>query len=303
MESVMRVIREQPSAPPSAPPRVERVAVIGAGTMGHGIAGQAALCGLDVRLFDPSDAALDAALARVADSYAKGVERGKLSAEERAAALGRLRAARGGAAAAAEGADLVIEAIPERLELKRALFAEVEPAVAPSALLASNTSSLSITRIAEGLARPARLLGMHFFNPVAVMPLLELVRGAETSDEAIAAARAVGERLQKTCIVVKDSPGFATSRLGIALGNEAMRMLEEGVASAEDIDRAMVLGYKHPIGPLALTDLVGLDVRLSISEHLRRELGADTFTPPQILRDKVARGELGKKVGRGFYTY
>ena len=287
----------------ATPHGVRRVTVIGAGTMGHGIAGQAALCGFEVRLFDPSDAALEAGLARVRDIYAKGVERGKLSAEERDAALGRLSAARGGAAAAAEGADLVIEAIPERLELKRALFAEVEPAVAPGALLASNTSSLSISAIAEGVAAPERLLGMHFFNPVAVMPLLELVRGARTSDESVARARALGESLQKTCIVVKDSPGFATSRLGIALGNEAMRMFEEGVASAEDIDRAMVLGYKHPIGPLALTDLVGLDVRLSISEHLHRELGTDTFKPPQVLRDKVARGELGKKVGRGFYTY
>jgi 3-hydroxybutyryl-CoA dehydrogenase len=280
--------------------------------MGHGIAGQAALCGFEVRLFDPSEDALEGGLARIAEIYSKGVERGKVSAEAREGALARLSGVRGGAGAggaragaalASEGADLVIEAIPERVELKRALFAEVEPAVAPGALLASNTSSLSISSIAEGLAHPERLLGMHFFNPVAVMPLLELVRGAQTSDEAVRRARAVGEALQKTCIVVKDSPGFATSRLGIALGNEAMRMFEEGVASAEDIDRAMVLGYKHPIGPLALTDLVGLDVRLSISEHLHRELGSDTFKPPQILRDKVARGELGKKVGRGFYPY
>lgn len=293
------------AATTAAEPRhgVRRVTVIGAGTMGHGIAGQAALCGFEVRLFDPSDDALEAGLARVREIYTKGVERGKLSAEERDGALGRLSAARGGAALAAEGADLVVEAIPERLELKRALFAEVEPAVAPGALLASNTSSLSISAIAEGVAAPERLLGMHFFNPVAVMPLLELVRGARTSDESVARARALGDALQKTCIVVKDSPGFATSRLGIALGNEAMRMFEEGVASAEDIDRAMVLGYRHPIGPLALTDLVGLDVRLSISEHLHRELGTDTFKPPQVLRDKVARGELGKKVGRGFYDY
>jgi 3-hydroxybutyryl-CoA dehydrogenase len=282
---------------------VRRVTVIGAGTMGHGIAGQAALCGFEVRLFDPSDAALEGGLAKIAESYAKGVERGKLSAEAREGALSRLSAARGGAGSASAGADLVIEAIPERLELKRALLSEVAPAVSARALLASNTSSLSISALAEGVAHPERVIGMHFFNPVAIMPLLELVRGERTSDEVVARARALGEALQKTCIVVKDSPGFATSRLGIALGNEAMRMFEEGVASAEDIDRAMVLGYKHPIGPLALTDLVGLDVRLSISEHLHRELGADTFQPPQVLRDKVARGELGKKVGRGFYTY
>jgi 3-hydroxybutyryl-CoA dehydrogenase len=204
---------------------------------------------------------------------------------------------------AVEGADLVVEAVPERLELKRAIFAEVEPLVASTTLLASNTSSLSITKIAEGLTHPERFIGMHFFNPVMIMTLLELVRGEATSDESVALAHEVGERLLKTCIVVKDSPGFATSRLGIALGNEAMRMFEEGVASAQDIDLAMTLGYKHPIGPLALTDLVGLDVRLSISEHLHRELGTDTFKPPQILKDKVAAGELGKKVGRGFYTY
>jgi 3-hydroxybutyryl-CoA dehydrogenase len=204
---------------------------------------------------------------------------------------------------ACEGATLVIEAAPERLDLKRKIFAEVEEVVSEQTLLATNTSSLSIDKIAEGLKYPQRFIGMHFFNPVAVMPLLELVRGSQTSDETVEISRRLGEDLLKTPIVVKDSPGFATSRLGITLGNEAMRIFEEGVASAEDIDRAMVLGYRHPIGPLALTDLVGLDVRLAISEYLHSQLGTDTFKPPQVLKDKVARGELGKKSGQGFYEY
>jgi 3-hydroxybutyryl-CoA dehydrogenase len=201
------------------------------------------------------------------------------------------------------GADLIVEAVPEKMELKRELFARVEAAAPAHALLGSNTSSLSITEIAAATKSPQRVVGLHFFNPVAVMPLLEIVRGEHTSAETLAAVRAFGERIEKTCIVVRDSPGFATSRLGIALGNEAMRMYEEGVASAEDIDKAMVLGYRHPIGPLALTDLVGLDVRLAISEHLHRELGTDTFRPPQILRRMVRAGKLGKKTGEGFYKY
>ena len=281
----------------------QHVTVIGAGTMGHGIAAQAARCGLSVHLFDPQPEALSRGLEQVHSLYQKALSREKMTAEEVEQALARLEGSSESLAVALEGADLVIEAVPERLELKRAIFAEVEPLVSSACLLASNTSSLSISSIAEGLEHPARFLGMHFFNPVMIMTLLEVVRGEHTSDESVTRALSLGERLLKTCITVQDSPGFATSRLGIALGNEAMRMFEEGVASAKDIDTAMTLGYKHPIGPLALTDLVGLDVRLSISEHLYKELGTDTFKPPQILREKVARGELGKKVGRGFYTY
>lgn len=281
--------------------------VIGAGTMGHGIAGQAARCGAQVKLFDTSIEALERGLSQIERSYQKAIEKSKMSKEEVTAARARISLASLNEAQplsnACSGATLVIEAAPESLDLKRTIFAEVEAAVDQHTLLASNTSSLSIDRIAEGLRHPERFIGMHFFNPVAVMKLLELVRGSQTSDETVARAQYVGEQLLKTPIVVKDSPGFATSRLGIALGNEAMRIFEEGVASAKDIDTAMVLGYRHPIGPLALTDLVGLDIRLAISEYLYQQLGTDTFKPPQILKDKVARGELGKKSGQGFYEY
>jgi 3-hydroxybutyryl-CoA dehydrogenase len=281
--------------------------VIGAGTMGHGIAGQAARCGAQVKLYDTNIEALERGLSHIERSYNKAIQKGKMSAEEVKAARARISLASleedQPLSRACEGATLVIEAAPERLDLKRKIFAEVEEVVSEQTLLATNTSSLSIDKIAEGLKYPQRFIGMHFFNPVAVMPLLELVRGSQTSDETVEISRRLGEDLLKTPIVVKDSPGFATSRLGITLGNEAMRIFEEGVASAEDIDRAMVLGYRHPIGPLALTDLVGLDVRLAISEYLHSQLGTDTFKPPQVLKDKVARGELGKKSGQGFYEY
>jgi 3-hydroxybutyryl-CoA dehydrogenase len=279
-----------------------RVVVIGAGTMGHGIAGQAARFGYDVVLNDIDDARVQKGLSAIEAVYRAGVDKGKLAAADADAARGRLRGASDLEAAVAS-ADLVVEAVPENMELKRALFARVEAAAPATALLGTNTSSLSVTEIAAAVKAPERVVGLHFFNPVAVMPLLEIVRGEYTSDAALEAARAFGARIEKTCIVVRDSPGFATSRLGIALGNEAMRMFEEGVASAEDIDRAMVLGYRHPIGPLALTDLVGLDVRLAITEHLHRELGTDTFKAPKVLRRMVRAGKLGKKSGQGFYTY
>ena len=281
---------------------IRRVVVIGAGTMGHGIAGQAARFGYDVVLNDIDDARVNKGLSAIEAVYRAGVDKGKLAAADAEAARARLRGASDLEGAVA-GADLVVEAVPESMDLKRALFARVEAAAPASALLGTNTSSLSVTEIAAAVKAPERVVGLHFFNPVAVMPLLEIVRGEYTSDAAIEAARAFGARIEKTCIVVRDSPGFATSRLGIALGNEAMRMFEEGVASAEDIDRAMVLGYRHPIGPLALTDLVGLDVRLAITEHLHRELGTDTFKAPKVLRRMVRAGKLGKKSGQGFYTY
>ena len=246
--------------------------VIGAGTMGHGIAGQAARCGAQVKLYDTSAEALERGLGQIERIYQKALKKGKMSAEEIVSARSRISLAslegEGALSRACQGATLVIEAAPEHLDLKRAIFAEVEAAVSDDALLATNTSSLSIDKIATDLQHPQRFIGMHFFNPVAIMPLLELVRGSQTSEETVTLAQHLGEALLKTPIVVKDSPGFATSRLGITLGNEAMRIYEEGVASAEDIDRAMVLGYRHPIGPLALTDLVGLDVRLAISEYL-----------------------------------
>jgi 3-hydroxybutyryl-CoA dehydrogenase len=281
---------------------IKSIAVLGAGTMGHGIAGQAARFGYSVVLNDVDETRVQKGLEGIRGVFQTGVAKGKLTAADAEAALGRIRLDTSVEGAVA-GADLIVEAVPEKMELKRELFARVEAAAPAHALLGSNTSSLSITEIAAATKSPQRVVGLHFFNPVAVMPLLEIVRGEHTSAETLAAVRAFGERIEKTCIVVRDSPGFATSRLGIALGNEAMRMYEEGVASAEDIDKAMVLGYRHPIGPLALTDLVGLDVRLAISEHLHRELGTDTFRPPQILRRMVRAGKLGKKTGEGFYKY
>lgn len=283
-------------------PQISTIAVLGAGTMGHGIAGQAARFGYDVILNDVDSASAQSGLAGIRAVYKTGVDRGKMSAADAEAALGRIRLETR-IESAVEGVDLVVEAVPEKMELKRAIFARLEAAAPAHAIFGSNTSSLSITEIGSATKTPQRVVGLHFFNPVAVMPLLEIVRGEHTSPETLAAVRAFGERIEKTCIVVRDSPGFATSRLGIALGNEAMRMFEEGVASAEDIDKAMVLGYRHPIGPLALTDLVGLDVRLAISEHLHRELGTDTFRAPQILRRMVRAGNLGKKTGQGFYKY
>jgi 3-hydroxybutyryl-CoA dehydrogenase len=230
------------------------------------------------------------------------VAKGKVEAADRDRTLEAIAPAGELEAAVAE-ADVVVEAAPEELDLKRALFARLAQATPGHALLGSNTSSLSISAIAAGCGAEGRVIGLHFFNPVPVMTLLEIVHGERTSEDSVAAARAFGRRLGKDPILVRDSPGFATSRLGVLLGLEAMRMLEQGVASAEDIDKAMELGYRHPMGPLKLTDLVGLDVRLAIAEHLHRELGTETFAPPAILRELVAAGKLGRKSGQGFYTH
>ena len=279
----------------------DKVAVIGAGTMGNGIAQVCAAAGYAVAVSDVSAPSIERARKAVAASLVRIVAKGKLTAEQRDAALGRITWGASLADAAA-GAAVVVEAVPERVELKLETFRALDAAAPKDALLGSNTSSLSITEIAGVLADPSRLVGMHFFNPVPVMELLEVVRGLRTSDDAIARAQAFAQRIGKTAIVVKDFPGFATSRLGVALGAEAMRMLEQGVASAEDIDRAMVLGYRHPMGPLRLTDLVGLDVRLAILEHLHREVG-EQFRPPPLLRQMVRAGKLGKKSGEGFYKW
>ena len=279
-----------------------RIAIIGAGTMGHGIAQVAVLAGFEVRLCDAAPGVLDRAQAQIRAGLEKTIEKGKLDAAGRDAALARLATA-SDVRSAVRDADLVIEAIPERIELKRDLFATLEEAAPASALLASNTSSLRIGAIAEGRRRPERILGMHFFNPVPVMALLEIVVHPGTAPEALEQARAIGERLGKTCIVVQDSPGFASSRLGIALGLEAIRMVEQGVASPQDIDTAMELGYRHPMGPLRLTDVVGLDVRLAIAESLHRELQSEAFRPPRLLVEMVREGRLGKKSGRGFYEW
>lgn len=281
---------------------IRRVAVIGAGTMGHGIAYVATAAGFDVRLADADPRTLATGIRRIQEAFDKAIERGKATPETRHAGLARLTSA-ASALEAVQDADLVIEAVPERLELKQSIFRDLERSVALTAIFGSNTSSLSITRIADGLRHPERVVGLHFFNPVPVMKLLEIVRGERTSDTVVDAARAFATSLGKTPIVVRDSPGFATSRLGVVLGLEAIRMLEQGVASAEDIDRAMELGYNHPMGPLRLTDVVGLDVRLAIAEHLHATLGDDTYDPPALLRRLVSEGKLGKKSGQGFYAW
>jgi 3-hydroxybutyryl-CoA dehydrogenase len=281
---------------------IRRVAIVGAGTMGHGIAYVALAAGYEVALADADRDALLAAHGRIAHSFTVAIERKKLSPADRDAALARLTT-HPALELAATDADLVIEAVPERIELKRSLFAAAHAAAPPHAILASNTSSLSIAAIAAAVPRADRIIGMHFFNPVAAMRLVEIVRGPATSDATVAAAQAFAQSLGKTPIVVQDSPGFATSRLGVALGLEAVRMLEAGVASAADIDRAMELGYNHPVGPLRLGDIVGLDVRLAIADHLHATLGSETFRAPELLRRMVAEGKLGRKSGEGFYRW
>ncbi len=281
---------------------IQSVAVIGAGTMGHGIAQVAAQAGYTVRLADAVPGAAAKGLERIRRNLDGAVERGKATAAERDAALARVETL-DDAIRAARGADLVVEAAPEDLDLKRDLFGRLDGVVSEGALLATNTSSLSVAAIADATRRPERVLGMHFFNPVHLMKLVEVVRHPRTSAAAVDAAVAVARRLGKEPIVVKDSPGFASSRLGIALGLEAMRMVEEGVASPEDIDRAMTLGYNHPVGPLRLTDMVGLDVRLAIARYLHRTLGDERFAPPGILERMVGEGKLGKKSGQGFYPW
>ena len=270
--------------------------------MGHGIAYVASAAGCAVTLVDAQADALANGRAKIESAFDKAIERGKATADSRRDALARLRTA-SSIGEAVGNADIVIEAVPEKLELKRRIFAEVEQHAPGTAILATNTSSLSIASIAEPLKARARVIGMHFFNPVPVMKLVEIVRGAETSDTTTERVRGFAESLGKTPIVVNDSPGFATSRLGVVLGLEAIRMLEQGVASAADIDRALELGYNHPMGPLRLTDLVGLDVRLAIADHLHAMLGGATYEAPALLRRLVAEGKLGKKSGQGFYTW
>jgi 3-hydroxybutyryl-CoA dehydrogenase len=278
------------------------VAVIGAGTMGHGIAYVATLAGCSVALTDSRPEAIPPAIRRIGDLLTGGVKRGKLGEADVAAAAARLRADRDLGSAVRE-ADVVIEAVVEDLGVKQRLFAELERAAPATALLATNTSSLSVGAIASAVRDPGRVVGLHFFNPVHAMKLVEVVTHERTEPGTLDRALAFVRQLGKEPIVVKDAPGFASSRLGLALGLEAMRMLEQGVASAEDIDKAMELGYNHPMGPLKLTDLVGLDVRLAIAEYLHQTLEEPQFEPPQILRDKVAKGELGKKAGKGFYRW
>ena len=279
---------------------IEKVVVIGAGTMGHGIAQLAAAAGCQVALHDIRVELIEKGLARVRENVEKAVGKGKMKPEEKEALLTRLRPAEELSGAVLD-ADLVIEAAPERVDLKREL-AQACFAAKPSILFATNTSSLPVTAIAAGTRHPDRVIGMHFFNPPHLMKLVEIVVAEQTAPATVEEIARLATRMGKTVIRVKDSPGFATSRLGVLLGLEAIRMLETGVASAEDIDRAMEVGYNHPMGPLRLTDLVGLDVRLAIAEHLHEELG-EQFRPPPLLRRMVRAGKLGKKAGQGFYRW
>lgn len=280
----------------------QKVAVLGAGTMGAGIAQVCAQAGSTVVLQDVTDEFVQKGLGRIRDFLQKGVEKGKTTAAQRDAVLARISTTTD-RLAAARPADLVIEAVPEKLDLKNGLFRELAGVVSPRCVLASNTSSLSLAKVFAGVAGAERCIGMHFFNPVQLMALLELVRTAATGEPTIAAVTAYGKQLGKEPILVQDSPGFASSRLGVCLGLEAIRMVEAGVASAEDIDKAMVLGYGHPMGPLKLTDVVGLDVRLAIADYLRKELSHPGFEAPELMRRMVAEGRLGKKSGQGFYRW
>lgn len=279
-----------------------KITVVGAGTMGHGIAQVAAQAGFDVALFDIKDEFVQKGLAKVHENLGKGVEKGKVKPEERDAAMARLHGTTD-LKAACDGIALAVEAAPEKIRIKHDIFEQLDRFSPADAVLATNTSSLSVTEIARATKRPSHVIGMHFFNPPHIMKLLELVRAADTSDETVAKAREFGAKFGKDCILVKDSPGFASSRLGLCIGLEAMRMFEQGVASAEDIDKAMKLGYGFPMGPLELTDLVGLDVRLDIATYLHRELKSEVFRPPEVLKKLVAEGKLGKKSKQGFYRY
>lgn len=280
----------------------DKITVLGSGVMGHGIAQLAAQSGFEVALYDLQAELLEKALDQVRKNLDKGVEKGKISAPERDEALKRLQISADLDAALNDSA-LVIEAVPEKLTLKMELFSKISRKVSDEAILATNTSSLSISKIASAAHKPDRILGMHFFNPPYIMKLLELVHAPRTAPEVLEKARGYAQKMQREIIVVRDSPGFATSRLGVVLGLEAMRMLEQNVASADDIDRAMELGYKHPMGPLRLTDLVGLDTRLNIAEYLHKELGGEQYKPPLILRTLVSEGKLGQKSGQGFYRW
>jgi 3-hydroxybutyryl-CoA dehydrogenase len=280
---------------------IRTICVIGAGTMGRGIAYLSAVAGYDTFMQDNDATALEEGQAAVESMLQKSIAKGRLTEDAAYAALERLQPA-AELEPATRDADLIIEAVPEDFDLKKNVFAQADLFCSEETILASNTSSISITKLASNVEKRDRFVGMHFFNPPHAMQLIEIVRGDRTSDDTVAGVMRVAESMGKTAIIVRDSPGFATSRLGLAIGLEAMRMFEEGVASAEDIDRAMVLGYNHPMGPLRLSDLVGLDVRLAIAEYLASTLGP-RFEPPQILRDLVAAGKLGKKSGEGFYKW
>lgn len=280
---------------------VRTVAVLGAGTMGHGIAHASAVSGFTTRLFDVSDAQLSKARTAVRAILTKTVELGKATAADTDLAMGRLTTA-SELAQALDDADLVIEAVPERIDLKLALMADIDRLAPERAVIATNTSALSITEMAGSLKNPSRVAGMHFFNPVHKMKLIEIVRALESSPEALEVVEAVARSMGKETVLVRESPGFITTRVNASIGNEAFYMLMEGVASARDIDKALKLGLNHPMGPFELVDLVGLDTRLSILEYLHRSMG-EKYRPCPLLAQYVRAGRLGKKVGKGVYEY
>lgn len=280
---------------------VRAIAVLGAGTMGHGVAHAAASSGFDTRLYDVSDAQVAKARGTIDGILRKAVELGKATAAEADAAMARL-VTTSDVAAALEGADLVIETAPERMDIKMQLFAAIDAHAPAGAVVASNTSALSITEMAGTLKDPSRVAGMHFFNPVHKMKLIEIVRALESSDRALETIEAVARQMGKETVLVREAPGFITTRVNASIGNEAFYMLMEGVASARDIDKALKLGLNHPMGPFELVDLVGLDTRLSILEYLHKSMG-EKYRPCPLLSQYVKAGRLGKKVGKGVYDY
>ena len=280
---------------------IHRIAVLGAGTMGHGIAHAAAAAGFATRLYDVSPEALSKARASVEEIVRKAVDRGKTPAAEADRILGRLATTPSLPVALGE-CDFIIEAIPERIDLKLALFAEIDRLAPPHAVLATNTSALSITELAGSIHLPGRVAGMHFFNPVHKMKLVEIVRALESTPETLQAIEQVARAMGKETVLVRESPGFITTRVNASIGNEAFYMLLEGVASARDIDKALKLGLNHPMGPFELVDLVGLDTRLSILEYLHRSMG-EKYRPCPLLVQYVKAGRLGRKVGRGVFDY
>ena len=280
---------------------IERVAVLGAGTMGHGIAHAALSAGYETTMYDVTELALEIGVASIQKIVSKGIELGKVPADQASRLADRLTPTRD-LSAAVRRADIVIEAVPEQIDLKLKLFGDVQTFAPQSAVLATNTSALSITEIAAVLDEPGRLAGMHFFNPVHRMKLVEIVRALESTQATLDAIAHVAQRMGKESVLVRESPGFVTSRINAMIGNEAFYMLQEGVASARDIDKALKLGLNHPMGPFELVDVVGLDTRLSVLQYLHRTLG-EKFRPCPLLEQHVRAGRLGRKVGRGVYDY
>lgn len=281
---------------------IKKIAVIGAGLMGSGIAQVAAQAGFDVSLNDIEQRFIDRGMNGIEGNLKRTVEKGKMSAADADAMRGRLKGVLSLKEAVAD-ADVIIEAVIERMDLKKSVYEQLEPAVKDTTIFATNTSGLSVTEMAAVTSRPERFIGMHFFNPVPVMKLVEIIRGIATSDETVAAIKAMTEKMGKTAIEVKEAPGFVVNRILVPMIAEAIFVLQEGLASKEEIDAGMKLGANHPIGPLALADLVGLDTLLSVQQHLYEEFGDSKYRPPTLLKQLVRAGRLGRKSGRGFYDY